>query len=97
MRAAVGRAREMSMSMNTDTARAKGYSDTSSGDSAGRAIEPWFSVLLSALVPLLGALFVPMAWKTPLHVLGGAICALGLVLLVRHEMAIRRQHNVTDR
>ena len=84
------------MSMNSET-RAVAYSDSSSAGTGGGAIEHWFSVLLSSLVPLLGALFVPLAWKTPLHVLGGVLCIWGLVLLVRHEMAVRRQHNVTDR
>ncbi len=85
------------MSMNSETTRTNAYSDPSSRGTAGGAIEPWFSVLLFALVPLLGALFVPLAWKTPLHVLGGVLCAWGLLLLVRHEMAVRRQQNVTDR
>ena len=63
---------------------------------SGRAIEPWFMVLLSALIPLLGALFVPAGWKTALHVAGGVLCAWGLVLLVLHELEIRRDVDVTE-
>ena len=83
------------MSMNTENTDAIRYSGSASGDAAGRAIEPWFTILLSALVPLLGALFMPASWRTPLHVLGGVLCVCGLVLLVRHELAVRRQRNVT--
>jgi hypothetical protein len=46
---------------------------------------------------LIGALFAPAEWKTALHVTGGALCAWGLVLLVRHEIEIRRNGDVTER
>jgi hypothetical protein len=87
----------MSMSMTSETTEAIRRPVPSSDDVAGRAIEPWFTILLSALAPLLGALFAPAAWRTPLHVLGGVLCVAGLVLLVRHEVAVRRQRNVTRR
>lgn len=83
------------MSMNSENSEAMRFSSSSSGDAAGRAIEPWFIILLSSLVPLLGGLFVPDAWRAPLHVLGGVLCVVGLVLLVRHEIAVRRQQNET--
>lgn len=73
------------------------YPGASSGDAAGRAIEPWFTILVSGLVPLAVGLFAPGAWRLPLHVLGAVLCAVGLILLVRHEMDVRRQQNVTDR
>lgn len=55
------------------------------------AVEPWLLALLVALVPLVGALFVHESWRTALHVVGGVLCAGGLVLLVRHERRSRRQ------
>ena len=79
---------------STDSIR---YPGPSAADAQGGAIEPWFTVLMSALAPLMGALFVPAPWRTALHVLGGVLCACGLILLVRHEMIVRRQRNVTDR
>ena len=79
---------------NTDSIR---YSNASSGDAPGRAVEPWFTILLSGLVPLAVGLVAPGAWRAPLHVLGAVLCAAGLVLLVRHEMKVRRRRNVTDR
>jgi hypothetical protein len=85
------------MSMKSENTEALRYPATSSGDAAGRAIEPWFAILLSSLVPLLGGLFVPDAWRAPLHVLGGALCVLGLVLMVKHELAVRRERNGTVR
>jgi len=56
----------------------------------GGAIEPWFALLLLSLVPLMGALFVPSPWRMTLHAIGGILCAVGLVLLIRHEMTVRR-------
>lgn len=85
------------MSMNTETTGAIRNSRSASANEMGGAIEPWFSVLLSSLVPLASGLFAPDAWRAPLHVLGGVLCAAGLVMLVRHEMAVRRDHNVTHR
>jgi hypothetical protein len=79
---------------NTDSIR---YPAPAAVDAPGGAIEPWFTVLLLALVPLVGAMFVPAPWQVMLHVLGGMLCSLGLIMLVRHEMSVRRQRNVTDR
>lgn len=56
----------------------------------GRTVEPWLAACLAALVPLVGALFVPRAWSTLLHVGGGVLCALGMVLLVLQERSARR-------
>jgi hypothetical protein len=73
------------------------YHGPSAVDAPGGAIEPWFAILVSALVPLMAGLFAPGSWRTVLHVVGGVMCAWGLILLVRHEMTVRRQRNVTDR
>lgn len=96
VRVARGHTREMTMSMNSENTDTIRYPGSSSGDAPGRAIEPWFIVLLSSLLPLLGGLFLPGAWRTPLHVLGVVLCVSGLVMLVQHEIAVRRQRNVTD-
>ncbi len=85
------------MSTNSTNTESVRYPSAPSGDAPGRAIEPWFTILLSGLVPLGVGLAAPGAWRTPLHVLGAVLCALGLVLLVRHEMDVRRQQNVTHR
>jgi hypothetical protein len=83
------------MSMNSRISEAVHYPGTSSAGAKGGTVEPWFAILLSSLVPLLLGLFAPDAWRAPLHVLGGVLCAVGLVLLVRHEIAVRRQRNET--
>jgi hypothetical protein len=83
-------------STNTGNTDSVLYPGAASGDAAGRAVEPWFTVLVSGLVPLGVGLFAPDAWRMPLHVLGAVLCATGLVLLVRHEMDVRRQRNVTE-
>lgn len=85
------------MSMNSESINAVRNSTAAAPERQGGAVEPWFAILVSALVPLTIGLVVPSGWRTPLHVLGGVMCAWGLVLLVRHEMIERRQRNVTDR
>lgn len=84
------------MSRNSESTNFVRHSTAVASEGRSGAIEPWFAILLSALVPLMGALFLPAAWRTPLHLLGGILCVWGLVLLVRHEMIVRRQRNVTD-
>jgi len=84
------------MSMKPESSESVRYPGPAAVDAPGRAIEPWFTILILALMPLVGALFVPAPWQYALHVLGGGLCVLGLVLLVRHEMTVRRQRNVTD-
>ena len=83
------------MSMHPETTRTLQYPGDVEPSREG-AIEPWFAILLSALVPLLAALFVPPPWRTFLHAAGGLLCVAGLFLLIRHEMEIRRKRNVTD-
>jgi hypothetical protein len=86
----------MSMSMNSESGDSIRPPRRPAAAAAGSAVEPWFTVLISSLVPLVGALFVPPPWQFALDVLGGTLCVVGLVLLVRHEMALRQQQNVTD-
>lgn len=78
---------------NTDTIRYQGPSAVARPE---RAIEPWFTILVSSLVPLGGGLFMPAPWRAILQGIGGVMCVAGLVLLVRHEMIERRQRNVTE-
>lgn len=84
------------MSVNSDRTRTAPSKVSSETEPSARAVEPWFLVLLSSLLPLVGALFAPPGWRTPLHVIGGALCGWGLILLVRHELADRRTSHVTD-
>ena len=83
------------MSMNRETTPTLQHPDDVASPREG-AIEPWFAILLSALVPLLAALFVPSSWRTLFHAAGGLLCVAGLFLLIRHEMENRRKRNVTD-
>jgi hypothetical protein len=55
-------------------------------DTIGRSIEPWLAILLLSLVPLVTAVLLPEAWRMPLYVVGGAMCAAGVVLLVKQEV-----------
>jgi hypothetical protein len=55
-------------------------------EATGRTIEPWFGILLGALVPLVLAVFLPEQWRIPFYVGGGAMCAGGLLLLVKQEV-----------
>ena len=84
------------MSMHPETSRSLQYPGDVEPSREG-AIEPWFAILLSALVPLLAALFVPPAWHSFLHATGAILCLVGLLLLVRHEIEIRQKRNVTER
>jgi hypothetical protein len=47
--------------------------------------EKWLTVQISAMVPILGAMFVPATYRLPLCVLGGALIAVGTVMLLRHK------------
>jgi hypothetical protein len=52
---------------------------------ASNSVESWLVIVLLSLVPLVGALFAPQAWRAPLYIVGGVVCAVGLVLLVVQE------------
>ncbi|MDB4892608.1 MAG: hypothetical protein JWL61_4463 [Gemmatimonadetes bacterium] len=52
---------------------------------SGRSVEPWIAVLFASLVPLVVAVLLPEAWRMPLYVVGGVLCALGVGLLIRQE------------
>jgi hypothetical protein len=47
--------------------------------------ESWLAVQIAALVPILGAMFVPTTYRLPLCVLGGTLVAIGTVMLLRHK------------
>lgn len=49
--------------------------------------ERWLVVQLAALVPILGAMLVPPAYRVPLCILGGVLVAIGTVMMLRHEPA----------
>lgn len=84
------------MSYKPETTDSVRYPGVTAVDAPGRAIEPWFTILVSSLVPLGGGLFVPAPWRAILQGIGALMCVVGLVLLVRHEMLVRRQRNVTE-
>jgi hypothetical protein len=52
--------------------------------------ERWLVVQLLALVPILGAMFLPMTYRVPLFVAGGVLVATGALMLLRHTPAPSR-------
>jgi len=49
--------------------------------------ERWLAVQLAALVPILGAMLVPATYRLSLCILGGALVAIGTLMLLRHKPA----------
>lgn len=49
--------------------------------------EAWLAFQVAAIVPILAAMLVPAPLKLPLCVLGGALVAVGTVMLLRHKPA----------
>ena len=47
--------------------------------------EKWLAVQVAAIVPILSAMLVPAPLRLPLCVLGGALVAIGTVMLLRHK------------
>jgi len=47
--------------------------------------EKWLAVQVAAIVPILSAMIVPVSLRLPLCVLGGALVAIGTVMLLRHK------------
>ena len=47
--------------------------------------ETWLAVQIAAIVPILGAMLVPVTYRLPLCVLGGVLVAVGTVMLLRHK------------
>ena len=45
----------------------------------------WLVVQLAALVPILGAMLAPVAYRLPLCIVGGALVAVGTVMMLRHD------------
>ena len=52
--------------------------------------ERWLVMQLVALVPILGAMLLPTAYRIPLFAIGGALVAAGTVMLLRHTPAPSR-------
>ena len=68
--------------------------DTPTRDSVARtleheshAFEPWAKVLLAALLPALGAIYAPDAFKLPLFLLTGILFIVGVLMLGKQESA----------
>ena len=49
--------------------------------------ETWLAVQIVAIIPIVGAILVPAAYRLPLCVLGGALVAIGTVMMLRHKPA----------
>jgi hypothetical protein len=64
-------------------------------EAAPQSVERWLVIVLLSLVPMVAALFVPLGWRAPLYIAGGAACAVGLALLVVHEVK-RSKEQGTD-
>lgn len=47
--------------------------------------ERWLAVQLSALVPILGAMLVPAAYRVALCMVGAALIATGTIMMLRHR------------
>lgn len=47
--------------------------------------EKWLAVQIAAIVPILGAMLVPETYRLPLCAIGGALVAVGTVMLLRHK------------
>jgi hypothetical protein len=47
--------------------------------------ETWLAVQITAILPILGAMLVPAPYRLPLCVLGGALIAIGTLMLLRHK------------
>ena len=49
--------------------------------------ERWLAVQLVALIPILGAMFAPAAYRAPMCIVGGALIAMGTVMMLRHHQS----------
>jgi hypothetical protein len=47
--------------------------------------ETWLVVQILAILPILGAMLVPASYRLPLCILGGALVAIGTVMMLRHK------------
>ena len=47
--------------------------------------EKWLAVQIAAIIPILGSMLVPETYRLPLCVIGGALVAVGTVMLLRHK------------
>ena len=65
--------------------------------------ERWAAVCIASVVPVVGAIFAPQAWKIPLAIVGGLLMSASMLLLLRQhrEPAIRddgerERHDIAD-
>ncbi|MEO5817611.1 MAG: hypothetical protein ABIT20_20250 [Gemmatimonadaceae bacterium] len=58
---------------------------------AEKSVEPWIVVLFASMVPLVAAVMLPASWRVPLYLVGGVLCAIGIALLFKQEVA-RMEH-----
>jgi hypothetical protein len=49
--------------------------------------ERWLVVQLAALIPILGAMLAPEAYRVLLCIVGGVLVAIGTVMMLRHDPA----------
>lgn len=49
--------------------------------------ETWLAVQIVAIIPILGAILLPVSYRLPLCILGGTLVAIGTVMLLRHNPA----------
>ena len=90
--AAAAPPRETPRETPRDTARARRVELAAAASDAAADLpwyrkERWLVVQLAALVPILGAMLVPVAYRVPLCILGGVLVAIGTVMMLRHEPA----------
>ena len=60
-------------------------SDLDTTHASTPATERWVQVLFAALVPGIGAIWAPPAWRLPLLAVAALTAVAGVVLLVRQE------------
>ena len=58
--------------------------------------ERWLVVQSAALIPILGAMLAPATYRLPLCVVGGALVAIGTVMMLRHDPSGARSNRRAD-
>ena len=49
--------------------------------------ERWLVVCMASVIPVVGAIFAPQAWKVPLAIVGGLLMGASMLLLLRQQRA----------
>ena len=60
------------------------HTATDASDKPWYRTERWLIVQLLALVPILGAMLLPMTYRVPLFIAGGSLVLTGTMMLLRH-------------